>query len=271
MTEVVEVYADEKIVVREDAKALARAEAAVTAAKEIGMTGLALQDMNRLKARKALAWCEAQGLVELSADDRRTWCMFMPTGYYSDSRMAPAEEWLRSHNLANYQYADGVPMHVRALMKTLQPIMSTLEIRTVETTPVISDPALFGHIVLPNGERKIYLLARWGESDQNFVRDIEDVKKVLKARMGIVYHVERRFPRQLSSEGGPIGSAFALVALGMLLAVLTNSISSALGYRLESPALPFMMMLLPGAATVLAIGTNRALRRARRAHLAKLV
>jgi hypothetical protein len=208
-------------------------------------------------------------IVELSADDRRTWCMFMPTGYYSDSRMAPAEEWLRSHNLANYQYADGVPMHVRALMKTLQPIMSTLEIRTVETTPVISDPALFGHIVLPNGERKIYLLARWGESDQNFVRDIEDVKKVLKARMGISYYVERRYPQQLSSEGGLIGSTIALLALGMLFSFLTLGISSALGYRLESPALPVTMLLLPIATTMLAIGTNRALRGVRRANLAK--
>lgn len=269
MTEVVEVYADEKIVVREDAKALARAEAAVTAAKEIGMTGLALQDMNRLKARSALAWCEAQGLTPLSDQDRAIWQLFMPTGYYSDSRMAPAEERLRSHNLANYQYADGVPMHVRALMKRLQPIMSTLEIRTVETTPVISDPALFGHIVMPNGERKIYLLARWGESDQNFVRDIEDVKKVLKARMGISYHVEGRYPGMLSSEGGLIGSTFALLALGMLFSVLTLGISSALGYRLESPALPVTMLLLPIATTMLAIGTNRALRGVRRANLAK--
>lgn len=135
MTEVVEVYADDKIVVRQDAKALARAEAAARAAAEIGMHNLAVQDMERIKTRTGLDWCEAQGLVALSAEDRRLWCTFMPTGYYSDWRLAIRDEVGHTRELDRYQYADGVPMHVRALMKTVRPIMSTLEIRTVETTP----------------------------------------------------------------------------------------------------------------------------------------
>lgn len=224
MSEALVLFANEKTPIGDFSKQVSVAQEAAKLAKEIGMPLLADQDMAKVAIIRAREWCKAQNLKPLSEYDRRTWCMFMPTGYYSNNHVVPEKfgitSWLR-----DYRYSDGVPLHVRSLMKTAAGIFTTIEIRTVETTPVMSDPALFGHIALPNGTKESYLLARWGESDQNFVTGIDDVVRVLKARFGLEYRTERKFYGESSSFDAIVTRMFAvwgimivLVAAGMLLA-----------------------------------------------------
>lgn len=80
-----------------------------------------------------------------------------------------------------YDHKEAVPLPVLKHIKQAEPIFSVLEIRTPEEK--LPDPALFGHVIWPNGNRDVYLLSRWvKDSDMNFLPTIDDVRRIIKAR-----------------------------------------------------------------------------------------
>lgn len=196
MTKVVEIYADkaDPEIVAKESRHVSRQEEEIREqveyAEQLGLTTLANQDKQSVQNEKAIAWCKARGLEPISEDERKTWVEWLPTGYYSTKKnqsaweIAPTEEDGGKSELKGYSYHEGIPTHARKLMVDAMPHFTTLEIRTPERQPVLADPALFGHIVHPNGERDIVLLSRWAESDANFV-SLEDIKIILKARHGL--------------------------------------------------------------------------------------
>ena len=197
MAEMQEVYTDQVDATIETdrapkvAAAAKRAEEMAALAKEIGLADLATQDHTVAKVQKAIAWCEARGIVPLSAEDRRVWMEWLPTAYATETVFswdvphgAFGALWGGEKNWHNYSYHEGVPMNIRRLIAEVKDLFPVLEIRTPEKQPVaLVDPALFGHVIHANGERDIVLLARWAESDVNWV-SFDDIKRILATRKG---------------------------------------------------------------------------------------
>ncbi len=167
-----------------------KAEERAGEAEALGMTQLALQDKARAKIAHADAWCQARGIAPLSEEDRAAWVAWLPTGYISladgegeqAARMRSRMSEGRVQMLSSYDYYEGVPGHVRRLMREAKGVFTRLEIRTPERQPVqVIDPVLFGHVEHPNGRRDVYTLARWGESDINLI-SLEEIKRIVAMR-----------------------------------------------------------------------------------------
>jgi hypothetical protein len=178
-------------------------------AKDIGMPALARQDRIKVQSDHAVAWCKSRSLTPLSGTDRTAWEQWLPMPYFSSVEGISSEQLrLLSPNdkvrlLSEYQYYEGVPQHIRLLMKEVLPIFTRLEIRTPEKQPVrIQDPVLFGHIEFPGRPSVVYALARWGESDANLIT-LDEIKSILRLR-------------NLRFDGG---FAFAFGALGCILSL----------------------------------------------------
>ncbi len=134
-----------------------------------------------METQKALEWCKAHELMPLTTEEYGIWQDFLPAGYVNSRDIFPERQWPRRGHWENYTHFEGVPTHVRELIRDTKGVFTTLEIRTPEKRPQgLPDPALFGHVVLGNSIRT-FLLARWAESDANFLT-FEDVKKVVEIR-----------------------------------------------------------------------------------------
>ncbi len=159
-------------------EAESRAQDAAKLASEIGLPGIAHQDIQKVETLRALQWCKDHELAPLSEEDYGVWQDFLPSGYVNNRKISFGSwhgEWEK------YAYFEGVPLYVRKLIRDTKDVFTTLEIRTPEKRPQgLPDPALFGHVVTGNTV-KTFLLARWAESDANFLT-FEDVKAVVGIR-----------------------------------------------------------------------------------------
>lgn len=145
-------------------------------AEQAGLTALAAQDERTLHAERASAWCKARGLEPMTDEEVRVWYCWLPTSYRSDE----------PRRFGQYNHADGMPARVRKLLVEAQAVFSYVVIRT-PPEPTFNDPILIGAIDWGHGKIDRYLLARWGESDVNFV-EYQDIRRIIFARDG-------RFPR----------------------------------------------------------------------------
>ncbi len=171
-------------------------------ANDIGMTALAKADCLQLLRPAQERWAKLANLEPLTHEEYNVWCQWLPTGYRTDL--------LRDYHAIKQwnSYAfDFMPISVRDLIKTVQDqgIFEILEIRTPEKV-TIPDPALFGWI-----GNKQYLLARWGESDENLIT-FEQVKRGLTARAKVTNRETTKFfSIGLSGFSGLIASIVLLV------------------------------------------------------------
>ncbi|MEK7628332.1 MAG: hypothetical protein AAB421_02860 [Patescibacteria group bacterium] len=150
-------------------------------AKELGLTQIATRFSEREPTKNRIAALEHLGLRRVSDQEYAVWAEFLPTGYWSDSSKAIGAG---SRSFADYNFKEGVPTPVLARIAQIKDIVSTVEIRTPEKM-VYPDPVAFAHVVGPMGERTIFMVARWAESAVDFVKDVGDVKAVLRARRGL--------------------------------------------------------------------------------------
>lgn len=196
---IMELYVKPEHPLPDNEKRLERARENAVLARQMGAGTLAAQDVLNVNSSTAVEWCKSQGLQPLTSEERAAWVDFLPTGYYSergrDVRHKRPDDtpWRLQMDIREYQHHEGMPRHIRELFVKVDPLFSMMEIRTTETIADLRrdgrlsfDPALFGHVINTRGQREIYLLARWGESDANFIRSFDDLKTILKTRTGFV-------------------------------------------------------------------------------------
>jgi hypothetical protein len=165
-----------------------RAKESAELARKLKMTALKTQDLRRVSTTKAIEWCKSRDLTPLTEEELDIWSSWLPTAYWSNENFS-VDAW-RSQSFDRYSYHEGVPMHVRQLMLKAKKVFDVLEIRTPEKKSLNDmDPALFGHIVHPNNERDVVLLARWAESDANFI-SFEEIRDIVIAKRGILYPLQ---------------------------------------------------------------------------------
>lgn len=175
-------------------------------------------------------WCRTQDMVPLTEDELAAWREYLPTSYWSNrSNALPSEievfDDQEPKTFSDYTFHEGVPLVVMRRLDTLAERFHVLEIRTPEVPErMMSDPVLWGHLILPDGSREIYPLARWAESDANFISGIDDLKKVLNARRGLF----------LGPVGGWGDQLFALcvcpLGFGILAAAVTGLLSNVIAW-----------------------------------------
>lgn len=155
-----------------------------TLAMEIGFTNLATGGWKMRD--EARTWCNRHELAPLTEEELSAWREYLPTSYWSSPDKALREANVRPLDFSEYAFHEGVPLTVLQRMKVVGKLFDVLEIRTPEKPKVVAvaDPALWGHIIRSDGTREIYPLARWAESDANFISGVEDLKKILHARRG---------------------------------------------------------------------------------------
>lgn len=143
-------------------------ERASQLAERAGLSALAKVRMNPLREH-----CVASaGLQPLTKDEYAVWHEWLPTSYQTgDSH----RELGRSRRWAEYVF-DTIPISVLEVIADLKEknTFGMLEVRTPERA--LTDPVLFGWI-----GRKVYLLARWGESDER-LHSFEEIRAGVKAR-----------------------------------------------------------------------------------------
>ncbi len=129
-------------------------------------------------------WCLRHQRTPLSDEELRLWREYLPTSYWSKPEKAvdPVQGNL-PRSFADYEFHEGVPLSVLQRMEKLGHLFDVLEIRTPEAG---ADPVLWGHIISPDGQREIHPLARWAESDANFIPGVDELRKVLRARRGFL-------------------------------------------------------------------------------------
>lgn len=174
-------------------------------------------------------YLESRSMQPLSEEELAAWCEYLPTSYWSrrDPRLFGEETAVRM--FADYQFHEGVPLPVLRRMDAIGHHFDILEIRTPEAH--MSDPVLWGHVITSGGT-KVYPLARWAESDANWISGIEDLKKILFARRGAIFGIQT--------------TSFSDGLLGILL----FGIVAALGVALLMMFLPFA----PHGWTMIGIG-----------------
>ncbi len=183
MTQVIELYPKE---VREsDLGAREGYEEFANLATSFGFHRLAAERVGRPSDTRQ--WLEANGVKPLLDDELAAWREYLPTSYWSRTEKAQRNfQEERILGFEDYAFHEGVPLSVLRRMKDVHRLFDVLEIRTPEVPQriAVSDPVLWGHILYPNGSRAVYPLARWAESDANFIANVGDVKKILHARHG---------------------------------------------------------------------------------------
>lgn len=189
-------------------KSEVRAEERAQKALKIGMSSLAEQDRNAVSIKKAIAWCEIKEIFPISQADQEVWEEWLPTGYVNGDSVT-LDSITGGRSWKYYDYHEGIPMSIRDLIIEVSPFFSFLEIRTPERQPIqVMDPVLFGHIQYPNGNHDVLLLARWSESDANFV-SLDDIKHIIKARTSI-------FPKSWEANTWGAGETFVLMVMAAL-------------------------------------------------------
>lgn len=156
-------------------------------AKKLGL--FRLDSAGAASIHECRDWCRAHEIEPLSDEDLAAWREYLPASYWSDKGKArPNASNELAQGFADYRFHEGVPLNVLRRMDTLNRLFNVLEIRTPEQPQrIVSDPVLWGHLIAPDGTRQIYPLARWAESDVNFISGIKDLKKILKARRGAIF------------------------------------------------------------------------------------
>ncbi len=218
------------------------AEKRASDAEDIGMTGLATQDRDKVLHLRTIGWCEAHGLQPLTDDELSVWQAWLPTEYTSWDN-GERRDWAR------YRYFEGVPASVRARIKEALSLFSVLEIRTPERQPrPMFDPILLGHIDHPNGVRDTVLLARWGESDANFL-SFENIKAIVAARTGLFAGKGESMRAEERIMNGSLGFMAGAV-LGMVVGLVISFVMAMFGMDKEATSLSFVLSMGLGASIV---------------------
>jgi hypothetical protein len=180
-----------KRVEKADAQRIAYLEEKQKLAMTIGLSSQAVMIAHEITREKA----PTLDTPPLTKDEIMIWRSFLPTeyAYFPNSHYGKASE---------YRY-DAIPHPVMAKWKECidEGVFTKYEIWTPEVRN--TDPALVGYI----GEH-CYMLARWAESDANFVT-FGDVKRKLVGRF--------------IKEGGPAVTALVLAVIMALLSVVVGA------------------------------------------------
>jgi hypothetical protein len=141
---------------------------------ELGMSGLAKMDADTILAHHRPAIVERLDLKPMSAHEMKVWSRWLPSIYSDDQEAFQQFFGRRIKSLSDYKY-DFVPLSVRRIISQFKqtPVFDCLFVATPEKVKR-PDPALFGQL----GD-KVYLLARWGESDEALI-SFEEIEKQLK-------------------------------------------------------------------------------------------
>lgn len=198
-----------------------RATERAAEAVAIGMPLLATQDTVAVRNKKVIAWCQQRNLTPLTDADRVVWEKWLPTGYITP-KFGDEPTWGDRSVVeggvtwGSYAYYEGVPSHIRKLIASAMPLFTRLEIRTPEKQAVeVMDPALFGHIEHANGDRDIVLLARWGESDANWL-SFDDVKDIVHTRTsGVRKYLEHHERLQWAAVGTIVAFMLCIFLVGL--------------------------------------------------------